>query len=74
MNQGQYIINMQQIVLQLEQATRSSNNIDTMQIRKLCVQLQDEANYLWSWAMAAEDEMSMEQWRAMYLKHNKEAA
>jgi hypothetical protein len=74
MNQGQYIINMQQIVLQLEQATRSSNNIDTMQIRKLCVKLQDEANYLWSWASEAEDKMPMEQWRAMYLKHNKEAA
>jgi hypothetical protein len=73
MNQGQYIINMQQIVLQLEQATRSSNNIDTMQIRKLCVQLQDEANYLWSWASEVEDKMPMDQWRSMYEKH-KEAA
>ena len=73
MNQGQYIINMQQIILKLEQATRSSNNIDTMQIRKLCVQLQDEANYLWNWASEAEDKMPMEQWRAMYEKH-KEAA
>ena len=74
MNQGQYIVNMQQIILKLEQATRSSNDIDTMQIRKLCVQLQDEANYLWNWSSEAEDKMPMEQWRAMYLKHNKEAA
>ncbi len=74
MNSGQYIVNMQQIILKLEKATRSSNNVDTMQIRKLCMAMQDEANYMWSWAMAAEDEMSMDQWRAMYLKHNKEAA
>ena len=74
MNSGQYIVNMQQIILKLEKATRSSNNVDTMQIRKLCMAMQDEANYMWSWAMAAEDEMSMDQWRAMYLKHSKEAA
>ena len=73
MNQGQYIVNMQQIILKLEQATRSSNDIDTMQIRKLCVQLQDEANYLWNWSSEVEDQMPMEQWRSMYKKH-KEAA
>ena len=74
MNQDQYIINMQQIVLKLEQATRSSNNIDTMQIRKLCVQLQDEAEYLCKWASDAEEQMPMDQWRSMYNKHKKEAA
>ena len=73
MNQGQYIRSMQQILLELEKETRSSINLDTMRIRKLCVQLQDEANYLWNWASEVEDQMPMDQWRTMYEKH-KEAA
>jgi hypothetical protein len=73
MNQGQYIVNMQRIVLQLAQETRSSNDLDTMKIRKLCVKLQDEAEYLCRWASDAEEEMPMDQWRAMYDKHKAEA-
>ena len=74
MNSGQYIVNMQRIVLQLSQETRSSNNVDTMAIRRLCVKLQDEAEYLCKWASDAEEQMPMDQWRAMYNKHKKEAA
>jgi hypothetical protein len=74
MNSGQYIVNMQRIVLQLAQETRSSNNLDTMKIRKLCVKLQDEAEYLCKWASDVEEEMPMDQWRSMYEKHKKEAA
>jgi len=74
MNQGQYVVNMQRIVLQLSQETRSSNNLDTMAIRQLCVQLQKEAEYLHYWALDTEEEMPMDQWRSMNEKHKKEAA
>ncbi len=70
MNQGQYIINMQQIILKLEKETRSSNNVDYKQIRNLCMDMLVEANYMWKWAMTAEDEMPIDQWRKMMERHN----
>lgn len=72
MNQGEIVNNMRLILKKIEEQTRSSLNIDTMEIRKLSTQLQDEANYLWNWAMAAEDEMSLEEWRTMYNRHKEE--
>jgi len=72
MNQGEIVNNMRHILGKIEDQTRSSLNIDTMEIRKLSIQLQDEGNYLWNWAMAAEDEMSLDEWRVMYAKHKVE--
>jgi len=72
MNQGEIVNNMRLILGKIEEQTRSSLNIDTMEIRKLSIQLQDEGNYLWNWAMAAEDEMSLDEWRVMYAKHKVE--
>jgi hypothetical protein len=65
MNAGEIIVNMQQTLLQLEQLTRPSVNINYMEIRKLCVDMQTDANNLWSWAMDAEDEMDIADWRSM---------
>ena len=72
MNQGEIVNNMRHILGKIEDQTRSSLNIDTMEIRKLSTQLQDEANYLWNWAMAAEDGMPLGEWRVMYAKHKEE--
>jgi hypothetical protein len=32
--------------------------------------MQEEANYLWNWAMEAEDAMPIEQWRKMMERHS----
>jgi hypothetical protein len=65
MNDAQLILSMKQILAELEKLTRSSQNINYMQIRKLCMDLQDDANSLWGWAMDAEDEMDIADWRQM---------
>jgi hypothetical protein len=70
MNQGQFIVNMHGILLKLEKATRSSNNVDYKTVRNLCMDMQEEANYLWNWAMEAENAMPIEQWRKMMERHS----
>ena len=56
MNQGQYIINMQQLIMKLQKATQSGNKVDYKAIRKMSLQIQNDALNVWDWAMKAEDQ------------------
>ena len=53
MNQDQYIANMQQLILKLQKAVQSNNY---KAIRKMSLQLSNDAINVWDWAMKAEDQ------------------
>lgn len=53
MNQDQYIANMQQLILKLQKAVQSNNY---KAIRKMSLQLSNDAINVWDWAMKAEDD------------------
>lgn len=53
MNQDQYIANMQQLILKLQKAVQSN---DYKAIRKMSLQIQNDALNVWDWAMKAEDQ------------------
>ena len=69
MNQGQLIINMQHLVVELEKLTRSSLEVDYYMVRKLCREMEDNANALSDWAMQQEEDMDLEAWKRMRAKH-----
>jgi len=72
MNEAYLIIQMQEAVNKLTRITRSSRNVDYLEIRKICNQIENDAHAMWQWAMKAEDAMDMESWRIMRERHNKE--
>ena len=53
MNQDQYIANMQQLILKLQKAVQSN---DYKAIRKMSLQIQNDALNVWDWAMKTEDQ------------------
>lgn len=72
MNRGQYIVNMQHTLNQLEKLTRSSTEHNYRHIRDLCDQMEDHARNLWFWSTKEEDNLSLTQWQEMDRKYRKE--
>jgi hypothetical protein len=72
MNEAYIIIQMQDAVNKLTRLTRASRNVDYIEIRSICTQIENDAHALWQWAMDAENAMDMESWRIMRERHNKE--
>lgn len=71
MNEAYLIIQMQEAVNKLTRLTRASRNVDYIEIRSICNQIENDAHALWQWAMNAEDAMDLESWRVMRERHNK---
>jgi hypothetical protein len=69
MNDAFLIIQMQEAVNKLTRLTRGSTNVDYLEIRKVCNQIESDAYALWQWAMNAEEAMDMQQWKIMRERH-----
>jgi seryl-tRNA synthetase len=74
MNEAYLIIQMQEAVNKLTRLTRASRNVDHMEIRKICVNIENYAHELWKWSMDKEDEMPIQEWRAMRDRHMRSEA
>ena len=74
MNEAYLIIQMQEAVNKLTRLTRPSRNVDHMEIRKICINMENHAHELWKWSMDKEDEMDIEEWRAMRDRHMRSEA
>jgi hypothetical protein len=70
MNQGQLLINMQHLIVQLEKLTRSSLEVDYYQVRKICREMEENAEALSDWAMKQEEDMDIDSWKRMRAKNN----
>ena len=70
MNQGQLLINMQHLIVQLERQTRSSLEMNYYLVRKLCREMEDNAQALSDWAMNEEEKMDIDSWKRMRAKNN----
>ena len=70
MNQGQLIINMQHLVVELERQTRSSLEVDYYQVRKLCREMENNAKSLADWSFDQMENMDIGAWQRMRAKNN----
>jgi hypothetical protein len=69
MNEAYLIIQMQEAVNKLTRLTRASRNVDYLEIRNICNQIENDAHSLWQWAMNAEEALDLESWRLMRERH-----
>jgi hypothetical protein len=70
MNDAQLLINMQHLIVQLERQTRSSLEVNYYLVRKLCREMEENAEALSDWAMKQEEEMDIDSWKRMREKNN----
>ena len=69
MNEAYIIIQMQEAVNKMTRLTRASRNVDYLEVRKICNQLENDAHAMWQWAMNAEEAMDLESWNRMRNRH-----
>ena len=69
MNEAYLIIQMQEAVNKMTRLTRASRNVDYLEVRKICNQLENDAHAMWQWAMNAEEAMDLESWNLMRNRH-----
>ena len=69
MNEAYLIIQMQEAVNKMTRLTRASRNVDYLEVRKICNQLENDAHAMWQWAMNAEEAMDLESWNRMRNRH-----
>lgn len=69
MNEAYLIIQMQEAVNKMTRLTRASRNVDYLEVRKICNQLENDAHAMWQWAMNAEEAMDLESWNQMRNRH-----
>ena len=72
MNEAYLIIQMQEAVNKMTRLTRASRNVDYLEVRNICNQIENDAHAMWQWAMNAEEAMDMESWKLMRERHNRE--
>jgi hypothetical protein len=72
MNEAYLIIQMQEAVNKLTRLTRASRNVDYLEVRKICTQIENDAHALSQWAMNAEEAMDLVSWKLMRERHNRE--
>ena len=70
MNHGQMIINMQHLIVEIERQTRPSLEVNYYLVRKLCREMEENAEALSDWAMKQEEDMDIDSWKRMREKNN----
>jgi hypothetical protein len=73
MNEAYLIIQMQEAVNKLTRLTRASGNVDYIEVRNICNQIENDAHAMWQWAMNAEEAMDLESWNRMRNRHKETA-
>lgn len=69
MNEAYLIIQMQEAVNKLTRLTRASRNVDYIEVRNICNQIENDAHAMWKWAMDAEEALDLQSWRLMRERH-----